>query len=642
MSQNSLGASARELTPDAFVMSSGRPGVRTLLLATSLLLAVVAVYWPAFQSGYVWDDRELLVQNPHVTQPGGIAEIWTSAAGPDFFPLTLTAAWLEYRAWGDWPAGFHAVNIALHALGVMLLWLVLRRLKLPGAWLAALLFAIHPVNVASVAWVAELKNVLSFALAAGAALPALRERPDRSRASEWTALALFVLALLAKTSLVCLPPILLLCEWWRGGLTRREFRSELIRLAPWFVAALVLGLVTVWFQSQNVIGEKVVRPEGWLSRFTAVGWCVAFYVSKGFAPLGLSMIYPRFAVDPANPLHHLPNAVLLLTLGVAWWLARAPRATHKHAAQPRSTRQKLGRAVLFLLGFWLLALAPVLGAFDMYFFLFSLVSDHLQHLALVGTTVALAAGIHWVWHRGRLPAQLVAGTCVVVILGAFAFLTWERAQAFASLETLWEDTLAKNPEAWVAHNGLGILAANAGDEAGAIAHYQAALAIRPEYPEALNNLGVLQSRGGNTTSAIAHLRQAVALDANYYEAWSNLGNALAREIQYEPACEAYLQAIAIEPTYVKAHYNLGIALGKRWLWQAAAESFAKAVELDPGHSRARLRWGEALLRDQQYTQAVRVLAKASQLDKNNAALQSLYQQARQEQAKAELRSQRYR
>ncbi len=648
------------LPPSGVSLAHSQDVWRWLAGAAVIIVFVAIVYSPAFQAGYVWDDRELLIANPQVTEPGGLAEIWTSFSGPDYLPLTLSAAWGQYRLWGDSPVGFHTFNIALHALGCLLLWLVLKRLAIPGAWLAALLFAIHPVNVASVAWVAELKNVLSFALASSATLCYLRSEESKAKASYISAIVLFVAALLAKASVVCLPPMLLLFVWWRRG---RVTRVDLRRIAPFFLIALSLGLVTVWFQSQHVIGDKVVRPEGWASRLTAVGWCLWFYVGKGLVPTKLSMIYPRFEVDAGNPLHHVPNLLWLAVVGACLWFCRRRKAannegtsagSYAQSAQEQETseasapeqvhvplRHHWSRGVLVLIVFWALALAPVLGFVDMYFFLFSLVSDHLQHIALAGTCAAIAL-LFWqaLEQRSKVWRLLAAGVLLCVI-GGFSYGSWQRCGQFATLETLWQDTLAKNSRAWVAHNGLGIISAQDGDTAAAIAHYRAAIVIRPDYPEALNNLGVLLSRQGEGDEAITHLERAVESDPAYAEAWSNLGNALAREVRYEEACNAYQKAIAAKPDYIKAHYNLGLALGKRWMWTEAAASFAETIRLDTGHSRARYRLGEALLRGRQYAEAVKVLTEVSRLQDVGAAASPLLREAKVQLSREKINADRY-
>ena len=263
---------------------------RACLQGLALVALTLLAYVPAMRSGFVWDDDAFLTDNPLIRDPDGLRRIWASTEPPDYFPLTSTMLWVEWRLWGGHPAGYHVVNVVLHALGCLLAWRVLLRLGVAGAWLAALAFALHPVNVESVAWITERKNTLPLVLYLLSALLFLRgdEQPAPGGGPARAAsLAAFLLALLAKTSVAILPPVLLLCAWWRR---RRVSALDLRRTAPHFALAAVLGLVTAWYQGHRAIGPVVVRDDGFASRLAIAGRAVWFYLGKALAPVDLAFV----------------------------------------------------------------------------------------------------------------------------------------------------------------------------------------------------------------------------------------------------------------------------------------------------------------------------------------------------------------
>ena len=282
---------------------------RHILLAAVIVCAALVVYIPTMQGGFFWDDHSYLVRSQLIHAPDGLRRFWLTREAQDYFPLTSTLLWVEWRLWGMTAAGYHVVNVLLHAAAAVLVWRVLQRLHIAGAWLAGLLFAVHPVAASSAAWITEGKNTLSLTLGllSITAYLTYEDRAERppgpaGRAAGWYALAvlLFLFALLAKTSVAMLPAVLLLCAWWRRG---RSCRKDLLRSLPFFALSLALGLVTVWFQKHNVIGAMVVRPEGIGSRVAAAGWMVWFYLFKLLLPAGLCVIYPRWDVDGTSSSH---------------------------------------------------------------------------------------------------------------------------------------------------------------------------------------------------------------------------------------------------------------------------------------------------------------------------------------------------
>ncbi len=248
---------------------------RVPALAIALGIFTVIVYLPIFQGKFVIDDYRLITGNPMVKASDGLYRFWFTTDALDYYPLTSSLWWLEWRAWGNHATGYHVLNVLLHAANAILVWMVLRRLKIPGAWLAALVFAVHPVNVATAAWISEQKNTLSMLLAVVAALLWLRFYDEGRWRWYGFSLAAFLLALLSKTAVVMLPVVLLGCVWWTRG--RVRWRDVWCGV-PFFVVSLVLGLITIWFQYHRAMGEAVVGTDGFAFRLAAAGWDPWFYL----------------------------------------------------------------------------------------------------------------------------------------------------------------------------------------------------------------------------------------------------------------------------------------------------------------------------------------------------------------------------
>ena len=560
---------------------------RILFGALTLVLLTVVVYLPSLSGGFLWDDDEILLRNPFVHAAGGLYDIWLTNHLSTYFPLTSSTFWLEWRLWGESPLGYRLVNVLLHALSAVALWRILQRLRVPGAWVAAAVFAVHPVTVASVAWIAERKNTLSLLLCLSGVLAFLRFEDEDRR--EWyaAALAAFVLALLAKTAVVMLPVVLLTLVWYRRGAVTRV---DLGRVLPFFAVAAVLGAVTLGIQH-----EATLRPESMASRLAATGWAVWFYLGKVFVPSGLAMIYPRWDVDPTRPLAWAPLLGLVALAAVCW-----------------QQRESWGRPVLAALAVFVAMLLPVLGLVGWSFHQHSLVSDHLQYAALAGP-IALIVGAATGELRRRRVEHRAAAALALVPVAALATLTWTRATVFADPWTLWEDTLAKNPAAWAAHNNLGLLFADQGRLSEAEGHYREAIRLHPVYAHAHNNLGIVLGRGGNDAEAEQHYREALRLDAEYAEATSNLGNLLARTGRREEAVEYQRMAVRLQPESAAVRSNLGNTLLQLGHFDEALAEYDHAVRLDSALAQAHYNRGAALLATGRSAEAARAFKTALRL-----------------------------
>ncbi len=529
----------------------------------SIFCATLLAYWPALRGTLVWDDAS------HVTRPAlaswhGLWRIWFDlSATQQYYPLLHSAFWIEHRIWGDAVLGYHLTNVVLHAASACLVVLIVRRLALPGAWLAGLVFALHPVCVEAVAWISEQKSALSGLFYLAAALVYLRFDQSRRRPHYLWALGLFVLALASKTVTATLPAALLLVFWWQRG--HLGFRRDVRPLLPWFALSAAAGLFTAWVE-RAYIGAKgadfaLTLPE----RFLLAGRVLWFYAGKVVWPANLIFTYPRWKIDAGVWWQYLfPAGILAAATGLGL-LARRRRGP--------------------LAGFLFFAgtLFPVLGFLNVYPFIFSYVADHFQYLASLGIIVPLCA----VGQTLRLRRALSP-----LLLLVLAVLTFRQAGLYADAETLYRATLARNPASWMAHTNLGVaLAETPSGLPEAVAEYQASLRLRPDDAQTHADLGnALAHLPGRGPEAVTEFRTALRLKPDLVQTHNDLGVALSQMPGRLPEAIAEFQtALRLKPDYAEAHDNLGVALTQmaRALGQApgglpqAIDEYQAALRANP-------------------------------------------------------------
>jgi protein O-mannosyl-transferase len=600
----------------------------TWAVIASFIVAAVLVYLPAVRGGLLWDD------DGHVTKPelrslGGLARIWAEVgATQQYYPLLHSAFWSEHRLWGDSLIGYHLVNIVLHAVAASLVYVVLMRLKIPGAALAAAIFAVHPVEVESVAWISEQKNTLSAVFYLSAMLAYLRFDESRKSPFHLLALILFTLGVLTKTVTATLPATLLVIFWWQRG--RLSWREDVLPLAPFFLLGAAAGGLTACVERKLIGAEGAAFDLSFLQRGLIAGRAIWFYLAKLFWPTNLIFVYPRWNVDPA-----------------VWWQWVFPLAAVATTAVLWAIRSRW-RAPLAGWLFFVGTLFPALGFFNVYPFRFSFVADHFQYLAGLGMIVPAAAGFAIGISRLPQPTQRFGNlACAALVIG-LSVLTMFQSSMYGNVETLYRTTLARNPDCWMACNNLGAYLMDRGREDEAEPYFREALRLRTDYPEALMNLGVHFTHVGEPQTALEFLNHALEVQPNFSEAESNFGNALVelkrpREAiehyqlaaRLKPAAATphynlantfhnlgdstlaekhYREALRRQPDFVEAHYNLGIVLAGEDRLPEAIDEFQTAIRLRPEYVDGHHNLGVAFRQAGRFTEAIAEFQTAIRLD----------------------------
>jgi tetratricopeptide (TPR) repeat protein len=591
------------------------------LVFASFVGLLLLVYWPAIRGGFIWDDDAYVTNNPLLTASDGWQRIWFSAHHQSqFFPLVYTTLRLEHALWGLNPFGYHLVNVLLHAANAALVWVVLRRLARAsntpsqvaasgmgapgpagekpaaalvggylgqGAWIAAALFAFHPVQVESVAWVTELKNTQSTLFYLLALLSWMRSLDDSEpliHSRYWIALLFYLLALLSKTTACTFPAAMLLVPWMRG---ERIGRRRLLQVIPFVVLGVVAGVVSILWEShlgnyKDEVGQSLTLVQ----RVLIASRGVWFYAGKLAWPAGLTFSYPRWRVSAAHPANYF-WLLGCLTAAAALWHWRA----------------RVGRGVIGGVVFFVAALSPLLGFIPLYTFRYSYVADHYQYVASIGLLTLAGAGL------SRVPRVFR-----ISVLVAVAFLTWKQAHIYHSQTTLWQDTVAKNPGGWMGHHNLGTSLSNEGQTEQSIIQYREALRLYPEDAEGHYDLGNVLIKSGQNAEAMAEFQTAIRLGPQDSRAYYNYGVALEKTGRTNEAIQQYEEAVRQDLDYISPRMSLGTALSQQRRFYEAITQLQAAVELDPGSAQAHSLLGVALCQTGQANAAIAQFQAALRLD----------------------------
>jgi len=543
----------------------------------AIVLPVVVAYLPAIRGGFIWDDDDYVVNNTALRDAEGLSNIWFKlGAVHQYYPIVHSAFWLEYHLWGPNPLGYHLVNVLLHALSAVLLWMLLRRLKVPGAMLAAAVFALHPVHAESVAWITERKNVLSGVFYLAAMLAYFKfsppsAAPGRPRpAAKWyvISLGLFILSLLGKSVTATLPAAILLLLWWKRPLRWKDAGA----MIPFVIAGVGMGMVTVWMEKTTVGASGQDWSLSFAQRWLVAGRALWFYAGKVFWPSELTFIYPRWQIDAGQGWQYLFPAAAAAAIMALFCL-----------------RGRIGKGPLVAALFFAGTLLPALGFFDVFPMRYSFVADHFQYLASLGLIVLGASLAATAWRRltaNRASAGAAGVVLAAGLLAVLAALTWRQGRIYKNLETLWADTIRKNPACWMAYHNLGDYYLEKGSPAKAEQCYRDAIKYKPDHVIVLGKLGTLLGQQGRNQEAIPFLAAAVRARPGAAVLQYNLGVALVLDGRTDEGMTHLEEASGLGPDYADAPGKLAGMLAGGGRLAPAAQLYRKILSVRSGSASA--------------------------------------------------------
>ncbi|MGD0551685.1 MAG: hypothetical protein ABSB25_03430 [Sedimentisphaerales bacterium] len=416
---------------------------RLVLLAGAI--AIVAgcftAYIPAIESGYIWDDDKYVTANPLLSAPDGLYRIWFSTDSPSqYFPLVYTTFRAEYQLWGLNPAGYHAVNVAIHCINALLLWVILRRLSIPGAWLASAIFALHPVQVESVAWITERKNTLMLLFSLLSILCWVKSVFDNQSGRKavllYTGSLVFcALALFSKATACMLPAALVLVLWLKHSpITVKRW----LQIVPYIAMAIGIGFLVMWWERHHQGTGYVNFGLSVTEKVLIAGRALWFYLWKLVWPVNLMFSYPRWNIDATNIWQYAWPVSFAAVMAAGWLL-----------------RKRTGRGIPTAIIFFPVILLPMLGFFSLYTFVYTFVADHYQYMASIGPIAIIAGIAATVYRRSGENVKFIIVSAAGVLLITLGVLTWRQCGVYKNSDTLWADTLKKNPDSWLAHGQIG-------------------------------------------------------------------------------------------------------------------------------------------------------------------------------------------
>ena len=572
----------------------------------AIVLAVFWVYSPSIAGGWLWDDDWYITQQPLVRNLGGLGKFWFAPGSwTEYYPLHETLIWIEWHLFGAATPGYHLVTITLHALNALLVWRLLERLGMGKAWLGGFLYAVHPVAVDSVAWIAETKNTLSTLPCLLAMIAWVDYENDRKPRDYTLALLYFTAAMLCKIAVVPLPVVFLLYAWWKR---HRVGARDLAAVAPFLLIAIVLtaidlGASEVYSHKPGNTPDSLPQLD-LVSRIALSGQSIGVYFAHIVWPVGLLPNYPQWTIGTPSPLAFIPCLVVAAVF-VVLWLRRA----------------SWGASAILGLGAFVLFLAPFTGLMVPSYMAFTWVMDHFLYLAMISPIALFVAALDSI--DNRVPAQWhIAVTGVATLVATLlAFEAHSYAGAFADEATLWGYTVEHNPGDWLAQDNVGkaLLLQNQPEDAAnhfrialllrpgraqthlnlgrslvamnhlddGLAEYDTALTLNPTDPEIYNQKGVAFLQANRAAEAIAPLQRAVELRPHYAIGLENLGTALALTGRLGEAVEKFRASLDVNPNDVATHVNLGRALHQLGRNAEANDQFRQALQLDPDNAAAK-------------------------------------------------------
>lgn len=576
-------------TPESVALakaSAERGKWLTILGMAGLLLLTLAVYYPLRWGVFLWDDAAWLTNNPLIHHWRGFEIFWlsTKAMGEvQYYPMTLSVLSIEYHLWGLQTLPYHLVNVLFQAANAILLWLILRRLELRSAWLVAALFAIHPVQVETVGWVAEIKNLLSgffYFLALLSFLKFIGVGPKAAAPSSSVnteklyqnhqlyviSTILFLLGLLSKTAVCTLPVAILVILWWKDRWRDKEI---VLRLIPWFIIAFIIGMVTVHVEHTSVGTHGADWRFTIGQRILIAGHAFWFYIIKLLWPHPLLMIYPRW---------HLGNSV-----GYIWAIAAVALFAFLWFM-----RDRMGRGPMAAMLFYLITIGPVLGFITFYTQLYSFVADHYQYLACIGPMVLAGELIYWLADKAGQWKHVVAMAAATVLLVVLGWISFNQSKLYELDYTLWHYVYEHNRNSFIVKGLYGATLLERQEYGPAMVQLVAANAMHRHSLPVVFNLAAGYMVTGHFHRALHYYAWYLLHDPGAVDAWTNSANCLVALRAYEPAARDLAVALKLKPNFAAGWMELAHVSYLAGHLKYAEKFYRHAIRLDPAMAKVKL------------------------------------------------------
>ena len=495
-------------------------------------------------------------------------------------------------------------------------------LSIPGAFLAALIFLVHPVIVESVAWITERKNTLSGLFYFGSLIFYLRflkledplafTKKKVLQKRNWLlyifSIISFLLAILSKAATCTLPAVILLIIWWKKNSIKLK---DLILVAPFLLFTLIIALITIVTEEDTAGARGIHWDLSFWERFIIAGKSLWFYLYSLIYPLNIAFSYPKWSVDSAVAINYLPSLTFLFLIFALWFF-----------------RSNLGKGPLVAILFFSGTLFPALGFFNIYYMRYSFVADHFQYLACIGP-IALFSALFTVFTTSTSKLsdsvkilRYFPPTCTVLILLLLCIMTWKQAHIFKSNEALWRNTMKKDPSSGRARHGLGREMQKQGKHEEAIEHFRKAIVLQPNFHDAYYSLAQEYHYKGELSPAISALKRSLELQPTYYFAIDGLARVLAEQGNLEKALQLSRECTRLKPSFVPGIVTLATILEKLGNLQEAQAHYKRVLKLDSNSYENYLNLGNFLYRTGNIEEAILNFKKAILL--NSSSTEALY------------------
>ena len=524
----------------------------------TFLTAIFVFYFPALSGEFIWDDA-IFSEERTIHSWSGLWSIWFApseiAREAHYWPVAYTAFWLQHKLFGLNPLGYHIVNCLLYFVNVVLIWRLLLKLEVPGAWAISMVFTVHPLHVESVAWVIQQKDLLSALFYLGAVHAWLQFRESSSPKTYALALSLYALGLLSKSIVITLPVALLVLLWWKQ---ERISAQDIMRLFPFLIVGFAVTLGDYLFYISR---EEIDFTYSFLERILIAAQAVWFYVGKLLWPTNLIVIHPHFDISVGNLVAWLSVAATVGVLVLLW-----------------NYRHRMGKGPLAGVAFFGITLSPILGFVDYGYMQFSFVADRYQYLAGLGLVAVLVGGATYAVQRHITSSRYAAmGVFAVLVIG-LGILTWRQATIYQDEIAIFRHITSHNPTAYNAYHNLGsaLFRADRAEEA-----YEASLKaveLQPNRSGTHANVASALVLLKRYDEAEEYIKRALELDPRNGGAWQNYGSLLFQQQRYEEAVATFQKMIDLGADLILAHgaiadsyYQLGHhAKAMEWLDRAQA------------------------------------------------------------------------